>query len=370
MGILMGVGNCRRLAPRERALGLAALGLIGACALAQPARAQSGSIFVNPNPGGASVTSNSSTQALQFAPATQTLNQVTQFDTELIGRLNGGTPLYDRSFDAAFATPIVQAGVAAAKAAITSAGGPGVIVTGPTLISHNVTTGSASVSVYSLDPSQPALTTITNTTTFGPATVNGGVPLVIGFTSPNPNFGLYTLCLGVAGLPSTTEPACTAVNGGTLAILAGQTDINVNTNVTQLIDTATTTTDTTTTDEIYEIDGIVRAIGTVHSAVPEAGFDAAERFSRRLLDAGLDGSWSSPPTGVALAANGPLRQIALGGAPMNPAPFSPWHAWAEPYGYVAHTGSSGGFPGDTRSGGGIDGSIGVDFAGGFRIGLS
>jgi hypothetical protein len=81
--------------------------------------------FVNCNPGGAIIASNSLNGALTFAPATTTTVQATDFDTQIVGKLDGGVILFDQSFDAAFDTPTVQNGVKLAITAITTAGGPG-----------------------------------------------------------------------------------------------------------------------------------------------------------------------------------------------------------------------------------------------------
>ena len=158
----------------------------------------------------------------------------------------------------------------------------------------------------------------------------------------NPNAGLYMTC-NVASLPSATKPTCSAVNGGTFTVLAGQTDINVNTDTTFLIDTTTTTTDTTTTTEVYDIDGkSVQGIGASHAAVADAGFDAADRFGRRLLGAG--------------------------GEEGRPKPGDP--VWLEGYGYQTDTGAHGGFPGDRTQGGGINGGLDYQFAGGLTLGAA
>ena len=308
--------------------------------------------FVNCNPtagpeGGSTVVTNSANYAVSFAPATLTTIQTTAFDTELIGKLNGGVILYDQSFNAAFGTPTVAAGVTAAITAITTAGGPGVVITGPTLASHTVTTNSVSNSVYSLDAAQPQ-PLVATTSTFGPATVNAslfsGNPGTNG-NPANPNAGVYSACSGISTLPSTTKPTCTAVNGGTFTVLAGQQDINVNTTTTYLIDTATTTTDTTLTTEVYDINGqVVQGIGTVRGAVADQGFDATDRFDRRLLDAGPNGG-------------------ADGSTPGDP-------IWLEGYGYWSATGAAGGFPGDRATGSGINGGIDYDFHGGFKLGAA
>ena len=285
---------------------------------------------------------NSADYTVSFAPAIQTTIQATAFDTELIGKLNGGAILYDQSFNAAFGTPTVDAGVTAAIEAITTAGGPGVVITGPTLASHTVTTTSVSNSVYSLDAAQPT-PVVTVTTTFGPAIINA-FALTPGGTIP-PGAGVYSTCSGISTLPSTTKPTCAPANGGTFTVLAGQTDFNANTTITYLIDTATTTTDTTLTTEVYDINGqTVRGIGTVRGAVADQGFDATDRFDRRLLDAGPNGG-------------------ADGSTPGDP-------IWLEGYGYWSATGAAGGFPGDHATGGGINGGIDYDFRGGFKLGAA
>ena len=75
----------------------------------------------------------STSEELVFNAPVVVTNDTSSFQTELIGKLNGGVILYDQSFNAAFGTPTVAAGVTAAITAITTAGGPGVVITGPTL---------------------------------------------------------------------------------------------------------------------------------------------------------------------------------------------------------------------------------------------
>ncbi|WP_260583341.1 hypothetical protein [Sphingopyxis sp. PET50] len=71
--------------------------------------------------GGSTTFSISQTQSLVFNPATTTTTNVTNYSTQIIGRLLGGAPLYDQTFAVAFADPAAQAGVVAARAAITTA---------------------------------------------------------------------------------------------------------------------------------------------------------------------------------------------------------------------------------------------------------
>jgi hypothetical protein len=318
---------------------IAAAAALGCCAIASEVRAQS---YVNPNPGGSTVVTNTRFDTLSFTPETLVTVQQSLSVTQLIGRLNHGTILYDRTFNAAFNTPTVQAGVTAAIAAITSAGGPGVLITGPTLVSHMVTTGSSSTSVYSLNPSsqdpvthqpQASQFVVTTTSVFGPTTVQGYAPA----DGVNPNAG-YLIHCNVETLPSATRPVCTPVDPGVFTVLPGQLDINTSVERIFLIDTTTTTTITTTTTEVYDLDGMtVRGIGTVHSAGAEAGFDQADRFVRRLVDAGLDA--------------GP-------------------EVWAEGYGYRVRSGPAGDFPGDRRHGYGVNGGFGHALGEKVRLGAA
>lgn len=211
-----------------------------------------------------------------------------------------------------------------------------------------MTTNSVSSSVFSLASATP-VSVVTTTETFAPATVNGAVfSGVVGDNTngnpANPNAGTFTLC-NLSTLPSSTKPTCAAPNGGTVTLLGGQEDINVNSTKTFLIDTATTVTDTTTPTSVFDINGVsVRGIDTVRAAVAEQGFDAADRFGRRLLDAGPDGG----------------AQDRTPGDPL----------WLEGYGYWSQTGASQAFPGSNASGSGINGGLDYAFPGGFRLGAA
>jgi hypothetical protein len=312
--------------------------------------------------------------ALSFNPAPVTINQVNANSTEIIGRLNGGNILYDQRFSAAFNTPVVQAGVNSAIMAITTAGGPGVVIMSPTLVSHVVSTSSTSSSVYTLSGVN---TTSAVTTTIGPAILNA-LPatyvspgtIVIGgdtFTTiiANPALApalpnIHTTCTPTlstvtnatintppVGTVLAAMPVCTANNGGSITLAGGQVNINVDFTTTFTIDTATTTTNTTTTAEVYDIDGLsVQGIGTVHAAVIEGGFDRAERFGRRLLD-------------------------DLGGRGTGQAPLTRrLHLWLEPYAWRAVTSADGGIVGNRRTGYGMNGGLGYVLTPNLTIGAA
>lgn len=102
----------------------------------------------------------SQTESLVFNPATVTTTNATNYSTQILGRLNGGTPLYDQTFGVPFNDPIAQAGVTVARAAITTAGGPGVIIGAPVLTASSSNTASTSVTSYALAGTQVTSSTI------------------------------------------------------------------------------------------------------------------------------------------------------------------------------------------------------------------
>ena len=229
-----------------------------ACAVAGPARAQTGT---NPNPGGSSIVGFANNDSLTFAAPVQTMTTINASVTEIIARLNGGTRLYDLSIAGSFGSPAVQAAIAAADAALLGAGGLATTLLAPALLSQAIVSTSTTVSTFALDPSTPlpssrtdasSYTTISSITTFGPATVFAAVSGPVGFNPPNA--GIYSLC-NVETLPSATRPTCTAVDGGTLFVLAGQTAVTLSLVHNYLIDTATTVTTTDTQTQVYEVDG-------------------------------------------------------------------------------------------------------------------
>lgn len=266
-----------------------------ACGATGPALAQTGT---NGNPGGSVVVTFSRTESLTFAPATQVTQQVAAAVTEVVGRLNGGLALYDVAAPAAFGAPAVQTLLSTVTAALLAAGGPGTTLAAPFLRSSATTSSSASSAIYSLDPSTPLSflhggagfvpnQSSTSTTTFGPALVNSAVDSQPS-TVANP--GVYSLC-NITTLPSGTSPTCSAVDGGTFFVLAGQTDVNIAVNFNYLIDTATTVTNTTTLTQVYELDATLAVVPT---GVPEpagwtvlaAGLAALGLLARRSGGAG------------------------------------------------------------------------------------
>ncbi|MEJ0025427.1 MAG: autotransporter outer membrane beta-barrel domain-containing protein [Rhizomicrobium sp.] len=316
----------------------------------------------------------STSEELVFNAPSVVTNQTTSFRTELIGKITGGAPLYDRTFALPFSDPAVQAGVGQARLAITTAGGPGVVILGPTLTSRTVTTTSSSVTTYSLDHTviSNTVTTFDNGTipgtdfvinqTNGEVSYNGAVigafsapceatgglsPIcfyvvenvvngVVRGPTPSLYIGTRSTCgVSVASLPSTARPTCSS--GGTPVLLAGgQVVFNVDTGTTDYIDQATTTTTDTLTSEVYTLTGTVKPIGTVHAVAAVAGFEQAEGFIARLF------AMSDDAQGL----------------------------WIDGWGQASTTPGRGDTPGDSRSGGGINGGFQYRLTDALRIGAS
>ncbi len=300
--------------------------------------------------GGAKAQVTNATNTTSFSTSTLTIDHDTQqyqtqqtnsYVTEILGKLNAGT-VFDQTFNAAFSDPAVQAGVASARTAITAAGGPGVVIVGPTLLSQTTTLLSS---------------TSSTTTTVTATNVSESTTEYIG--------------------PQTIKVGANQSNRFTLQ--PGQVDYDtlITSDVYRLLTTTTTNNDLITS--LYQLTGTVQAIGTVHGAVGEAGFDQVDRFSRRLLQAGLDDRafvGSAPPGSGPLAyAEAPdpgpigamLARKGPAGSLENP---SPWHAWAEGYGYAARQWQSGALPGNVRDAVGVNGGLGYDLLQNFRLGLA
>lgn len=295
-----------------------------------------------PTPPGVPTTwfTTSTTESVVFNPATTTTTNIIRNSTQIIGRIAGGKPLFDQTFAVPFSHPTAQAGVTAARAAITSAGGPGVIIGSPIRTASSSSTTTTSSTIYSL-----ASTSYTHTTN---ATIGPGTQRI----------GDLTFCTGITTLPSSTAPTCSAGNQvtilhhnepgntnpigpprytwGELSVPAGNININVNTDIIYNIDQATTITNTTTLFEQYTITGFVRRIGSVHALSAEAGGDATSLFAKRLRSVG----------------NGEIKR----------------GVWFSGYGWFGKRGANGEIAGDERHGKGVSGgyvaSLGKEFRGG------
>jgi autotransporter-associated beta strand protein len=212
-------------------------------------------------------------QSITFTAPVVTTNRVNAFSTQIIGRLLGGQPLYDQTFAAAFNSATVQTGLVAARAAITTAGGPGVIIGDPVRTSSTTTTATTpGASTFALTNTQS--TQEQGVLTFGPATLT---------------VGALSTC-NVSSLPSTTRPTCVA-GGTTLVLGLNDTNINVNTNTVYTVSETRTDTITDTLRETWELTGQVAAVGMIHAEVQSGMFDLGGRMLGRLtsIEAGTAG---------------------------------------------------------------------------------
>lgn len=307
-------------------LALAGAALAAGLAMASGARAADSGLLL----------STSASEILVFNPATVTTTNVTTYLTQILGRLNGGTPLYDQTFAVPFSDPAAQAGVLAARAAITTAGGPAAVIIGvPVRTAASTDTVSTSVTTYALGGTQT--TTGPGVVTFG--TVSG-VTLVVGSLST----------CNVAGLPSTTRPTCQTLAGTPIVLGPSNTNINVHTDTTYTIDQTTQTTSTTTIFEQWTLFGIVQAFGMVHTAVQSGALDAEGRFLRRMGDeaaapfAPAPGPAGTPPPGV--------------------------RVWGEAYGVWSRSRAFAGIPGDDRTLYGFAAGLALQPAPGFTLGFA
>ncbi|WCM25884.1 autotransporter outer membrane beta-barrel domain-containing protein [Sphingomonas sp. QA11] len=298
------------------------------------------------------------TQTLVINPATQATTTVNTYATTIQGKLLGGSLLYNQSFDQPYASATVQAGVAAARLAITTAGGPGVVLSAPTLVSHTVATSSATTSVYTFNHvatadhittveyvggpgSLPLISLTTGLSLVGDPAYNGVQTVgVNGVNSTTPVLvGQLSDCSAAAATQnSTTKPVCTTLAGHQVRFGWGAVAYVATTNDTYYVDKADTVTTTTLTSETYLLQGIVKPIGVIHAIAAQAAFDTSEGFWQRSLDRfGADGG-------------------------------DRWRPWIAYWGQSRGTAGRGGAVGDWRSGTGVEGGLAVRITPGLIVG--
>lgn len=139
-------------------------------------------------------TSTSSSEVLHDTLVTQ---NVDTYSTRLLAVLDGSTTVYDQTFNVAFSDPLVQAAVSAAQSALAAAAAPnGVTTSGPTQTS--TTTTLASSSANTVVDSTTSTVTQTTEITIGPGTVLignrdlGGTPFQIVAGQSNININTHT----------------------------------------------------------------------------------------------------------------------------------------------------------------------------------
>ena len=273
---------------------------------------------------------NATTEQLVLNPASVvTTSTVDSYLTQIIGQLQGGGILYDQSFPLPYSDPTVQVGQTSAILAITTAGGPGVVIGTPVLTDTSQTiTGSTTTTTYTLASTDVAITTEVK---FGP-----GAILI----------GPRTVCTGISALPGSTAPSCGVGTPVSYSLVDGETNFTTVTGTTYTVDQDTLIAQSLQLFEQYTITGTVQAVGGAHAAIPSALGDENERFAQRLLRDAIQVGTPAFDNGASPATQ---RSAAMG--------------WFDGFGW---TGSGNG---DDRSGAGLEGGLGVNVSDQWRIGF-
>jgi hypothetical protein len=220
------------------AIGLAHGGNLPPCTGANSTIQETQTNCLVTNPGTPTIVTNSTTDDPAFVntPVSQTIDD---YQTTVTGLLNGGTGVYQQTFDLPFNAVSVQNAIAIVNAMLAS---DGASVGSPQLIANSTTLQSSVLSyVQTSPPCDPVATgtcpgvTITSAAsdvvTFGPATIMTG-----------------------------------AYDSDELIVLSGQEDINVNTDFMYPVDQNAVTTNTYLITQSYTIDGTTNT-----SSAPEPG---------------------------------------------------------------------------------------------------
>ena len=188
-------------------------------------------------PGPVSTTTNS-TAAVQTFVDTRATATATATGVQVRARLDGGSYLYDQTFNAGLASAAVQAGITQAKAALLQAGAA--MVSGPTQIGSTASTGTSTATSETGRSSQRFSYTSVVT---GPATIMTGDRGTCQLTG--------TLSSGTSPAPLSN---CTSGTPFTVAAGTQNTDSLTITQTT--INRKVTTSATTTTADLYELIGM------------------------------------------------------------------------------------------------------------------
>ncbi len=278
-----------------------------------------------------SVFTTSQGESIVFNTPTVTKTTLDTYATTVQGRLVGGSLLYNQTFDQPFGSATVNGGVTAARLAITTAGGPGVVIAAPRLISHSVTSSTtvtgATYSLNHAETSEALIQYVGNVDANGDATMDAYTEtaddgLVINTVYAPLITGIQSTC-DVSNLPSTARPTCHDVTpqplsgatecvffhpnelppclaGTTISLIpvSGAIVVVDQVNTTDYVDEADTATTTNLTSETYLIEGTVKPLGTLHVMAPVAIFEDGEGFLDRLSAMGSgSGPWLEAWTG-------------------------------------------------------------------------
>jgi hypothetical protein len=251
--------------------------------------------------------------------STQTVTHVdetlreTVFATRVTGQVAGGVTVFDLTLDVPVTDAAVQGAFGDAALAVTSAGGPGVVVLTPVLIERRETLLDSDVIVERVETADPTVTF-----TFRVIVGGNGIDYPIGqlvgvASSISGDFGLCGTADRGDGLPGD------CANNATVVIAPfGFTFFQDNANTHSTILETTTGTETWEIFEHWTVQGVVQAIGAIHAAVQSGGYDLGQRLLRRMGDEGV------APRGFALPSE--VTTSSMGG------PGVQRFGWVEGYG--------------------------------------
>jgi len=258
------------------------------------------------------------------------------FETRITGDLSNGTLLYDQTFPEAFSSATVQGGISAATLAITNAGGPGIVITGPTRVEHTETL------IDSTTQTDRVVTDTEESKSFEVVVGPGSIQI-----------GDRGVCTGTG---------CSGGTGPIVTLTFGETVNNVHTYIHYDITETVTVTEEWLTYEHWALTGVVQAVGVVHTAVQSGALDAGSRFLRRMGDEAA-GTQGRGVISVPLLAYGPTGTATVGVDPLGA------RVWAEAYGGIARTDADGAIPGDERRSYGFAGGVVFSPTEGFTLGV-
>ena len=179
----------------------------------------------------ATSTSTTSTSRTQTLRTTNVAAEVNNYLTRITARFGSGPLLYDQSFNVQLSDPTVQAAIQQARNQLTGA----VSISGPTQVSNvRSLTGTRTSTVVN-----NSVNTLSVQTVFA---IGPGTQLT----------GDLGLCTG----PAVADQVPSGCPGGTpFVVVAGSTNVNINTNTQSDIFQTVTTTSTFLTSQTYELNG-------------------------------------------------------------------------------------------------------------------
>jgi hypothetical protein len=211
------------------------------------------------------VNSTSQTNAeIDTLNTTTVTQQATAFQVELKARMQGGSYLFDHTYNVAFSDPSITAAIAQAKSLLTGAGA--VSFTGPTQLSSTQSTSSSTNTVQtgSQPTGMPTNTYTYTAPTTGPMTIytgNRGICQSYSFPASAPP--VLTGC-SLTGTPIVFGPSF--YSSGIFFVPEYDTD-TLTVNLVTINQTATTT-NTALTSQVYEIDGVAAGGATPATPAP------------------------------------------------------------------------------------------------------